>query len=165
MAKLGSAATTAVIQRMTAPAGLNAGLAALTAPDSLLVKPVEAGQVHAQNASTDLAERSHATKYPCFNVFCEKIANNLKEKFRTFSGSLQIAIDVRHSQDRLDGLQDTLELYVDSATQVLDAGRGDWGSGMYYAGGYEVTLGAVKHGGKNFIQAAKITFEIGVSRN
>ena len=39
------------------------------------------------------------------------------------------------------------------------------GSGMYYAGGYEVTLGAVKHGGKNLIQAAPITFQIGVSRN
>jgi hypothetical protein len=36
---------------------------------------------------------------------------------------------------------------------------------MYYSGGYEVTLGAVKHGGRNFIQAAKITFEIGVSRS
>jgi hypothetical protein len=165
MAKLASAATTAVINRMMAPAGMNAGLAALSAPDSLLVKPVEAGQVHARNASADLAERSQATKYPCFYVFCEKIANDLREKFRTFSGNLQVAIDVRHSQDRLDGLQDALELYVESVTQVLDAERGDWGSGMFYAGGYEVTLGAVKHGGKNFIQAAKIIFEIGVSRN
>jgi hypothetical protein len=36
---------------------------------------------------------------------------------------------------------------------------------MYYTGGYEVALGAVKHGGRNFIQTAKITFQIGVSRN
>jgi hypothetical protein len=48
-------------------------------------------------------------------------------------------------------------------TQVLDGNRGDWGSGMYYAGGYQVAFGAVKHGGKNYIQVAKVTFEIGVS--
>ena len=30
-------------------------------------------------------------------------------------------------------------------------------------GGYEASFGAVKQGGKNFIQAAKVTFEIGVS--
>ena len=78
--------------------------------------------------------------YPSLNVYCEKIANTLKEKFRSFSGSVQMTIEVRHSQDRLDGLQDALELYVDSVTQVLDAERGDWGSGMFYAGGYEVTL-------------------------
>ena len=47
--------------------------------------------------------------------------------------------------------------------QVLDFSRGDWGDGMYYAGGYQVTFGSVKHGGKNFVQSAKVIFEIGVS--
>ena len=74
-----------------------------------------------------------------------------------------MAIEVRHSQDRLDGLQDALELYADAVTQVLDANRGDWGDGMFYGGEYEVAFGAVKQGGKNFIQVAKVTFEIGVS--
>ena len=115
--------------------------------------------------ASDLAENSLPLKYPSINVYCEKISNDLTEKFRSFSGTVQTAIEVRHSQDRLDGLQDALELYVDSITQVLDAGRGDWGHGMFYAGGYEVALGAIKHGGKNFIQAAKITFPIGVSRS
>jgi hypothetical protein len=165
MAKLGSAATAAMIRRMTAPAGLNSTLAALTAPDNLLAGLVDPAQVQAQNAAADLVERSQLTKYPSFHVFCEKVANTLTEKFRTFSGSLQIVVDVRHSQDRLEGLQDALELYVDAVTHVLDTARGDWGGGMFYGGGYEVTLGAVKHGGKNFLQTAKITFELGVSRN
>jgi hypothetical protein len=34
---------------------------------------------------------------------------------------------------------------------------------MFYAGGYEASFGPVKQGGKNFIQVAKVTFEIGVS--
>jgi hypothetical protein len=36
---------------------------------------------------------------------------------------------------------------------------------MFYGGGYEVSFAAVKRGGRNFIQTAKIALEIGVSRN
>ena len=76
-----------------------------------------------------------------------------------------MAVELRHPQDRLDGLQDTLELYTDALTQVLNGGRGDWGDGMFYGGAYEVSFGPVKKGGKNYLQVAKIAFEIGVSRN
>jgi len=165
MNKLGSTATTAIIQMLTGPAGINSGLASLTAPDNQMVAPIDAGHIHAQNVAADVAERSTKTKYPSVYVYCEKVANTLAEKFRSFSGSLQMAIEVRYSQDRLDGLQNALELYADSVTQVLDTGRGDWGQGLYYCGGYDVTVNAVKHGGKNFVQTAKITFRIEVSRN
>jgi hypothetical protein len=165
MAKLGSAATATVIELITAPSGINSILAALSAPDNLLAKPVHPANILAQNVAADLAEQSRAVVYPSINVYCEKISNDLKEKFRTFSGTVQAVVEVRHSQDRLDGLQDTLELYVDSITQVLDSERGDWGSGMFFTGEYQIALGAIKHGGKNFIQSAKITFSIGVSRS
>jgi len=164
-AKLGSAITAKIIQRITGPGGVNASLAALTASDNTSGAALDAAQIRAQNAAPDLVERSNAVNYPAVNVYCEKIVNALTEKFRSFSGSAQMSIEVRHSQDRLEGLQDALELYTDAVTQTLNAGLGDWGSGMFYGGGYQVSFGAVKHGGKNFIQTAKITFEIGVSKN
>jgi len=34
----------------------------------------------------ELVERATAVHYPAVNVYCEKIANQLVEKFRTFSG-------------------------------------------------------------------------------
>lgn len=165
IAKLGSAAAKSVIDRITAPGGMNAGLGALTAPDSLLAGPIEASQVRSQNVAADLLERAGPVRYPAVHVYCEKIVNDLTEKFRSFSGKIQMAIELRHSQDTLNGLQEALELYADAITQTLDAQRGDWGDGMFYPGGYEVALGTVKHGGKNFIQTAKITFQIGVSRS
>ena len=76
-----------------------------------------------------------------------------------------MAVEVRHSQDRLEGLQETVEVYADSVIQVLTEGRGNWGDGMFFGGGYEVAFGAVKRGGRNLIQTAKVTFEIGVSRS
>ena len=164
-AKLGSAITAKIIQRITGPGGANASLAALTASDNTSGAALDAAQIRAQNVAPDLVERSNAVNYPAVNVYCEKIVNALTEKFRSFSGSAQMSIEVRHSQDRLEGLQDALELYTDAVMQTLNAGLGDWGSGMFYGGGYQVSFGALKHGGKNFIQTAKITFEIGVSRN
>jgi hypothetical protein len=160
--RIGSLAAGKVIQMMTAPAGADANLAALTAGAG--TPPAwNKAQIRSQNVAVDLAERGDPIVYPAVNVYCEKIVNSLVEKFRSFSGTLQMAIEVRHSQDRLAGLQDSLDLYTDAAMQVLDANRGDWGDGMYYGGGYQVGFSAVKHGGKNYIQTAKVTFEIGVS--
>jgi hypothetical protein len=164
-AKIGSAVTAKVMTRITGSSGMNSGLAALTQPDRMLAGFLDTAQVRTQNVAADLAERGGVVKYPAVNVYCEKIVNALTEKFRTFSGNVQMAIELRHSQDRLEGLQDRLELYADSAMHMLDTSRGDWGDGMFYGGGYNVSFGAIKQGGKNFIQVAKVTFEIGVSKN
>ncbi len=163
--RIGSAITGKVVSRMTGEKGVNAGLASLIAGGQITAAPLEVSHVRAQHIAAEVEERSSGAKYPAMNVYCEKLVNNLVEKFRRFSGHAQMTIEVRHSQDRLEGLQDTLETYADAVAQALDATRGDWGDGMFYAGGYEATFSAVKHGGRNFIQTAKITFEIGVSRS
>lgn len=98
-------------------------------------------------------------------MYCEKLVNALTEKSRSFSGAARMVVEVRHSHDRLENLQNALELYADAIAETLSASRGAWSSGMYYAGGYEVSFSAVKHGGRNFIQTAKIALEIGVSIN
>jgi hypothetical protein len=159
--RIGSAVTSKVIERFSAPAGMSAGLAALVLGPAGLSLP----QIRTQNVAADLAERANTMKYPLVQVYCEKIFNDLTEKFRRFSGRVQMAMELRLSQDRLDGLQAALELYVDAATEVLHTNRGDWGDGMFYGGAYQVTFGPIKQGGKNFIQTAKLTFEIGVSKN
>jgi hypothetical protein len=164
-ANIGSAVAAKVMGRITGPAGVNPTLAALTQADQALAGPLNMAQVRQQNVAADLAERGSTVKYPAVNVYCEQIVNQMTEKFRTFSGAVQMAIEIRHSQDRLEGLQASLDLYADAMTSVLDTSRGDWGDGAFYSGGYKVAFGAVKQGGKKFIQVAKITFEIGVSKN
>jgi hypothetical protein len=165
IAKIGRAATAEVMKRIGGSTGMESSLAALRQDDPSIASQVQAAQLRAQNVAADLAERSEGTKYPAVQVYCEKIANTLAEKFRTFSGTVRMAVEVRHSRDRLDGLQDQLEIYADAVTQVLHGSRGDWGDGMFYGGAYDVSFSAVKHGGRNFIQTAKITFEIGVSKS
>jgi hypothetical protein len=164
-AKIGSAVAAMVIGRITGPAGVNSSLANLAQADQNLAGPLNPAQVRSQNVAADLAERGSTVKYPAVNVYCEQIVNQMTEKFRMFSGTVQMAVEVRHSQDRLEGLQDSLDLYADAIMGVLNASRGDWGADAFYGGGYKVAFGPVKQGGKNFIQIAKITFEIGVSKS
>ena len=164
-AKLGSAISDRIIQLIVAPAGANAALGALSAADSAPAAAVETAQIRALNAAADVMERSETVNYPAVNVYCEKLVNSLTEKSRSFSGSARMIVEVRHSHDRLEGLQNALELYTDAMTETLSASRGDWGKGMFYAGGYEVSFAAAKHGGRNFIQTAKIALDIGVSIN
>jgi len=162
---IGNTATAKTVQLLTGPSGANLQLEALALSGETTVAPIGMAQILAENIAIELVERATAVQYPAVNVYCEKVVNQLVEKFRTFSGVAQMAIEVRHSQDRIDGLQQTVELYTSAVTQTLDASRGDWGGGMYYAGGYQVAFGAVKSGGINFVQTAKVTFEIGVSIN
>ena len=165
MAGIGSQAAAAVVRLLSSSNGVAAqmgnrqdgGPGSETAPAQIPIR--------AQNVAADLAELGEIVRYPTIQVYCEKLVNSLTEKFRTFSGTAEMAIEIRHSQDRLEGLQDGLELYTDAVAQTLDASRGDWGDGMFFAGAYEVSFGAVKHGGKNFVQPAKITFDIQVSRS
>jgi hypothetical protein len=163
--RIGHAVTAKVFDRVTGPTGINSSLAALTHSERALAAPLDETQVRTQNVALDLVERGGTVKYPAVHLYCEKIANTLVEKFRTFSGNVLMAIEIRHSHDRLEGLQDRLELYADAMAQVLHTNRGDWGDGMFYGGAYELSFGAVKHGGKNFLQVAKITFQIGVSKS
>jgi len=163
MAWVGSTVTAQALQLLSGPQGLNTCLSTLAQAANMNLPPVPQNQLLAQNVSADLAERSSDVKYPTINVYCEKIVNQLKEKFRAFSGKAVMAIEVRVSQDKLDGLEDLLQAHLDAVTQVLDQSRGDWGEGMYYTGGYEAVFGPVKHGGRNLIQTAKVTFEVGVS--
>jgi hypothetical protein len=150
-----------VVEKINAPSGVAAALAALTTGAPFLAAP----QVNQSNVAAETTERSSGGQYPALHVYCEKIVNDQKEKFRSFSGRVAMAIDVRCSQDRIDGLQDQLELYADSVMQTLEAARGDWGDGMFFGGAYQVTFAAIKHGGRNFVQTAKVAFEIDVSRN
>ncbi len=163
MAQAGKAAATKIISILTAPTGLNGNLGALGQAAGLNLPAVAESQITAQNISAELAGRAHEVKYPTLHVYCEKLSNVLREKFRTFSGTASMAIEVRVSQDRMEGLQNLVQVYLDAVTQLLDQNRGDWGGGMFYSGGYEAAIEPIKRGGRNFIQTAKVTFHVGVS--
>lgn len=141
--------------------GVNAACAAL-----LPVEPpsaVEIGDILELYAPAELTEKAANVRYPVIHVYCDRIVNSLKEKFRTFSGIADLNIEVRVSHDHLGELQKQVQYFLQGITAVLDSKRGAWSSGMYYPGRYEILYTAVKRGGKNYLQSARVRLEVHIN--
>lgn len=163
MANVGTLVTTTLLQFLQRPGGLSQNLGDVAQLQGIELPLIESKQLYTQNVAQALVEKALDVKYPALLVYCDKFSNDLREKFRTFSGRAMMTIEVRVSQDRIDGVQSLLQTYADVVTRILDQNRGSWGNGVFYAGGYQATFGPLERGGRNFIQAAKIHFEVAVS--
>ena len=164
MAGISGTLTASVVSRLRASAdGVNARVAAIEAADHSL-KTAGVRSILAHNIAVDLSEKSGLAHYPALLVYCEKVANTQREKFRQFSGKVSMVVEVRHSQDKVDGIEINTQVYVDAVCALLDDSRGDWGDGGFYGGGYTVSYDPVNRGGKNFLQRARINFEVEVSK-
>jgi hypothetical protein len=143
--------------------GVNVRIGAIEAADSSL-KDAGVRSIVALNANVEVSEKTGHALYPALLVYCDKLSNSLKEKFRQFSGKAHIVVEVRCSHDRIEGLENATQLYVDAVCALLDDSRGAWGSGSFYSGGYDVVYEPVGRGGKNFLQRARVGFDIEVSK-
>jgi hypothetical protein len=156
--------TSLVVSMLTSPtSGASVRIGAMVANDERL-ESVGVRSIVAMNASVEISEKTGQVKYPLLLVYCDKVSNTLKEKFRRFSGTAHVVVEARYSQDKVSDLQANAEVYADAVCAMLDDSRGDWGSGYFYAGGYEVSYGQVVRGGNNFLQVAKVGFDVEVSR-
>ena len=144
--------------------GLNARIGQLRA-ENIELPAIEGVEILEQHVSAEIAERAGHIRYPVVHVYCDRVSNQLREKFRTFSGTAQLNVDLRVSHDHVGELQKQLQTCVEAVTDVLDGRRGEWATGMFYAGGYEITFSPVKKGGKNFIQSAVVRLEVHISVN
>ena len=142
--------------------GVNARIAAIELGGAISAAGIRS--IAALNASVEIAEKNGHAHYPALLVYCYKMSNSLKEKYRQFSGKAHLVVEVRYSQDGLESLEVNTQVCVDAVCALLDDSRGDWGNGAFYSGGYDVTYEPVARGWKNFIQRAKVGFEIQVSK-
>lgn len=163
MANIARITSTFVEGMLRSETGLPQSVAALSVESSFVVPDPNALSIVTRNVAPELTEKSAGSRYPVFHIYCDRITNSLREKFRKFSGGADMAIEIRVSHDHLEEVERQLNLYIDAVTDVLDRNRGDWGSGMFYTGGYEVSLAPMKTGGRHFLQSAKIKFNVLIS--
>jgi len=159
----GTLTATVVSMLSSTTTGANVRVAAIKQTDPTL-SAVGIRSIVALNASVEIGEKTGHALYPALLVYCDKLSNSLTEKFRQFSGRAHLVVEVRYSQDRLDGLENNTQVYADAVCAMLDDSRGDWGSGAFYTGGYEVSYEPIARGGKNFLQRAKVGFDVEVSK-
>ena len=116
------------------------------------------------SAPIELYEKTTTVAYPIATVYCERVKNSQAEKFRMFSGSAALVLEIRISGARAELLDTELSLYVEAACHVLDASRGPWTGIGTYAGAYDIKFQPTRAGGKHFTKSAQIEFEIHISR-
>jgi hypothetical protein len=163
MAQTGSSSTRELARILQGEAGIGFSIGQISERESFELPLIEDSQIVTRNVTADLAEKTASVKYPLLHVYCDRVVNSLKEKFRIFSGTARMNVEIRVSHDRIEELETRMQLYVEAVTEVLDRNRGEWNRGMFYTGGYEVQFGAVKKGGKHFIQIAKVQFDLNMS--
>jgi hypothetical protein len=104
----------------------------------------------------ELQEKQQKVVYPVCRIYCDQIQNEGKVKFREFSGTYRLVVEVTHSQDRLEGLTDTLQATADAVSDVFDRNSGNLGQGMVLIPGYQAEFDAVKKGGLHYQQSARV---------
>lgn len=144
-------------------AGLPRAVAAMAAAAEFELPAIEAEQIQLRHAGMEVIEKALAFKYPQVLVYQERIRNELKEKFRRFSGTVDLVVEIRLSEERIEELEGKLGAYVDAVAEILWGKRGEWSQGVYYGGAYEVAMEAVKKGGAHFVQRARVTVPVHVS--
>jgi len=161
MAQTATLATTQLAGLLRASDGVNASCAALSffEPEQQMAE-AEILELHAPQ---ELTEKASNVKYPVIHVYCDRIVNSLKEKFRSFSGTADLNIEIRVSHDHLTELDSQLQYYLQGITDVLDRKRGKWENGMFYTGGYEIVFSPIKRGGRNYLQSARVRLEVHIN--
>ena len=138
----------------------NTALSGIAGRDGTYWKPFDEKSVLLENIPADLADQNRSVIYPAVYLYSARMENVLRQKFNGFSGPIRFVADVRCTRERYDGLERELATYVEAVTAALAANTGSWGANLVYSGAYTVKFEAVKLGGRNFIQSAKVEVEV-----
>ena len=149
-------------QLLSGPDGLETRTQQITGSESKEVPVLTGSDLYRQNISPELLEKSCHVRYPAVYLYCEKAVNALSKKFAEFSGTVSITAEIRVSAERIESLADQLQRYVEVVSDILGENRGQWTTGVYFDGCYEVTYSAVKRGGREFVQTAWIRFDVDI---
>ena len=163
MAQTGSLVRDKLVGLLTGASGLGLQVGQISQASGISLSAIPPEQIVSQNVATELADKAGKIAYPVLYVYTTRVENELREKFRTFSGVVELVMELRVTNEHLDDLDRDLQLYLDAVTSVLDNNRGDWSGGMFFSGQYEIAVSPAKPGGRNYVQTAKVKCEVNMS--
>lgn len=144
--------------------GLRDSLEQLRDPYGLGPEHVWPAGVRVLKAAPEHVEKALGSRYPSVSLYCEKVRSRPAEKLRRFSGEVQVGVEVRVSQDRLEGITERLHYYSDAVRDVLERRRGCIGPGLYLREETAVQFEPVKKGGSSYLQSSRVTCTVIVNR-
>jgi len=154
-----------VASLLTAGNALGSEIAAVEENLGYALPAIPPSQIILSSADADMIDRRQQIGYPRIALHTDRVVNNLREKFRTLSGTVSVTIAVAASADLIEQVEQWIHFYIEAITNVLRRNIGDWGNGMFFPGAYDVQLQPPKPGGSGFIQSANIICSVSVSSN
>jgi hypothetical protein len=159
--KTAAAALERFVDLLRDPAsGFQAQLNRIATRDGVSLKALAPRSLFVMNAPPELVDQSRDADYPELFVFAEALENTQREKGASFSGTARLGADVRISSEIPDQLEADLHRHVEAVLNVLDAAGAEWGPGIAYGGRYSVACAPARLGGNNFLQTARISFDL-----
>jgi hypothetical protein len=137
---------------LNAANGLAQSLTTYTALAPLMTAPA----AMVSNAPMELQEKRQKVTYPACRIYCDQVQNDGRVKFRRFSGTYRVVAEITHSQDRLEGLTETLQATADAVGDVFDRNGGNLGDSMVLLPGSVTEIDGVKTGGLHYQQTARV---------
>ena len=150
---------------LTVEDALQQQIAAIAVSCNVSVPLITAAQVVLSSATPDIGDSNIQLQYPRVCIYSGGVKNAQIEKFRSLSGTLAITAEIWASGNLVTNTDQWIHFYVEAATNILRQNIGDWGDGIFFSGLYDVQFQAPRAGGLGFVQSAKVTCNLNVSRN
>jgi hypothetical protein len=138
---------------------------ALATSSNLTVPVITSSGVVVSPASADIADKDVQLTYPRISLYSTALKNTQIEKFRSLSGTVSVIAELWASANLLQDTDRWIHYYVEAMTDILRQSIGDWGDGIFFSGVYDVQFQPPKVGGFGYVEAAKVTCTVNVSRN
>lgn len=150
---------------LTTNAALSQAVTNTAGQAGVLVALLDASQITLSSASPDLDDHNLMLSYPRLCIYAAQVKNGQREKFRSFSGNVTLAIDVWSSSNQIADAEQSLHIYAEAVCSILRSNMGDWGDGFRFSGVYEVQMQPPKVGGFGFVDTARISCSLDVGIN
>ena len=139
-------------------------ITALATANNLNIPSITPAQVVLSSATPDMGDRNIQLMYPRICLYSSNIRNSQFEKFRSLSGTASVTADVWASANLVSDVDTWIHFYVEAMTGILRQNIGDWGDGVFFSGLYDAQFQPPKAGGIGFVQSAKVSCSVNVSR-
>lgn len=138
---------------------------ALAVSSGMMVQGITSTGVVLSSASAEIGDKDFELTYPRICLYSAAVKNTQVEKFRSLSGTVSVIADVWASANLLQDTDHWIHFYVEAMTRILRQSIGDWGDGIFFSGVYDVQFQPPKVGGFGYVELAKVTCNLNVSRN
>lgn len=150
---------------LTTAKALEQQVNALALEANVEIPTIPSNQVVLSSVAPDMGDNNVQLTYPRVCLYSIGLKNTQLEKFRSLSGTVAVVAEIWASGNMVTLSDQWIHFYVEAVTQLLRQDIGDWGDGMFFSGMYDIQFQQPKAGGFGFVQSAKVTCNLNVSRN